>query len=461
MPPIFWEVRGSTEKPLLHLWSEELNLTRRVLAISEESTDRVLLSVEKFGNSKPDRLEFVRPEFERDSRQVSREEFCRRLRGILTEQFADETIETLTVSADLEHSLSGNYIRGLLTRGSRYVPIIAVPFNENSGTVESSLTFGLLWLSRVRASKPKAAVNHLRLIVPKGAGGVVGHRKGAIDPGVLIELYELDAARETLEKLDSRLYGNLEEWLVPQRDAETLLGEAKHGCDAVISLAPSSIVLHPSVASREVTLRHRGLPFARWCDQKLYFGVGKNEIELGSSTFPSLKRLVKELERRRNPDSTETAHQLYRAQPERWLEWMVSQDVTRIDASFDARFVYSQVFANSGGQHGILDLLTVTRDGRLAIIELKANEYIHLPIQAADYWLRIKRQLAPGNISRYGYFPKVELQNAAPLVYLVAPALRFHPATDELLKFLSPEISLVRVGLGENWRKGLRVVIRQ
>jgi hypothetical protein len=50
-----------------------------------------------------------------------------------------------------------------------------------------------------------------------------------------------------------------------------------------------------------------------------------------------------------------------------------------VDAALDSRFVYAQVLANAGGEHGILDLLTVTRTGRLAIIELKASEHIHLP----------------------------------------------------------------------------------
>jgi hypothetical protein len=45
-------------------------------------------------------------------------------------------------------------------------------------------------------------------------------------------------------------------------------------------------------------------------------------------------------------------------------------------------------------------------------------------------------------------------------VYLVAPALRFHPATDVLLRYISPEIEFVRVGLVESWRRGLRVVMR-
>jgi hypothetical protein len=148
-------------------------------------------------------------------------------------------------------------------------------------------------------------------------------------------------------------------------------------------------------------------------------------------------------------------------QPERWLEGMVREDVTCIDAALDPRFVHTQVFANVGGAHGILDLLAVTRDGRLAILELKASEHIHLPLQAADYWLPVRRQLESGEIARYGYFSGIELQPAPPIVHLVAPALRFHPSTDELLKYLTPELEVVRVGLAESWRRGLRVVMRQ
>jgi hypothetical protein len=55
----------------------------------------------------------------------------------------------------------------------------------------------------------------------------------------------------------------------------------------------------------------------------------------------------------------------------------------------------------------------------------------------------------------------VPLQTLPPLVYLVAPALRFHPATDQLLRYLSPEVEVVRVGLAESWRRGVRVVMRQ
>jgi hypothetical protein len=103
----------------------------------------------------------------------------------------------------------------------------------------------------------------------------------------------------------------------------------------------------------------------------------------------------------------------------------------------------------------------VTCSGRLAIGELKASEPIHLPLQAARCWLRIRRHLERCDFDRYGYFPGIELQAAPPLVYLVAPALRFHPSTYILLRFLSPELENTRVGLAEGERRGLRVVMRQ
>ena len=124
------------------------------------------------------------------------------------------------------------------------------------------------------------------------------------------------------------------------------------------------------------------------------------------------RRLLQDLELRRHPLNEEARHTLFRAQPERWLESLVLEDMTRVDATLDARFAYSQVFASAGGEHGILDLLAVTRSGRLAIIELKASEHIHLPLQAADYWLRVRKHLERGEIARYGYFPGVELQQA-------------------------------------------------
>jgi hypothetical protein len=48
-----------------------------------------------------------------------------------------------------------------------------------------------------------------------------------------------------------------------------------------------------------------------------------------------------------------------------------------------------------------------------------------------------------------------------PLVWLVSPGLRFRSATDTLQKYLVPEIHVTRIGLGENWRRGLKIIFRQ
>jgi len=141
------------------------------------------------------------------------------------------------------------------------------------------------------------------------------------------------------------------------------------------------------------------------------------------------ERMMQDLGSYRHPLASDTRHPLYRAQAERWLESLVRNDVRRVDSVLDSRFVYAQVFAGSGAEHGIIDVLTTTREGRLAILELKASEHIHLPLQAADYWLPVRRHLELGEFRSYGYFPGVEIQKAPPLLYLVAPALRFHPVT--------------------------------
>jgi hypothetical protein len=456
-----WEVRGDGAKPLLHLWSEQFNLTRRVLAITDHSEQRLALAVERFGRNKPDRLEFIRREFERGARQVSREHFRDRLAHLLGEQFPDETVESLVASPDLEHSLSGNYARGILRRGSAYVAVMAVPGGESSDVADNSLTFALLWVRRARESNYRGAVTGLRIILPKDACGTVAHRLAALDPELSVELYEHDPALDILEKIDPRRAGNLDTWLVPHRESEALLAQARPALDAIAAAAPHAVTLHTASQSREVWLRYRGLPFARWDDGRVFFGINDASEELKTASRPALKRLLHDLELHRHPLASNTRHPLHRAQPERWLESIVREDVTRVDAMLDERFVYAQVFANAGSERGILDLLTVTRSGRLAIIELKASEHIHLPLQAADYWLRVRRQLQSGEIARYGYFPGVVLQETPPLVYLVAPALRFHPTTDHLLNSLSPEMEVVRVGLAEGWRRGLRVVMRQ
>lgn len=456
-----WEVRSAGVKPLLHLWSEQYNLTRRVLSITDHSAERLALAVERFGGAKPVRLEFVLVGFERSAKELSREEFCSRLSRVLAEQFPDETVESLAISPDLEHSLSGNYARGLLRHGSTRTAILGVPDGQSLEGIADSLTYGMLWFDRAQQMARRGRISALRLILPKKASSPVAHRMAAVDSTIPLELFEYDSARETLERADPNSLANISTFLVHPREAQALLDRAQAHLAPIIASAGREITLHPAVPSREVVLRFRGLSFARWEDGRVFFGASDPRQDLNPGSSRALAQLLGDLKMCRHPLASDTRHPLYRAQPERWLESLVREDVTRVDAALDPRYVYSQVFANAGGEHGILDLLGVTRSGRLAVLELKASEHIHLPLQAADYWLRVRRHLRNGDFGRHGYFPHVQLQDTPPLVYLVAPALHFHPATDTLLRYLSRELEIVRVGLAESWRRGLRVVMRQ
>jgi len=137
----------------------------------------------------------------------------------------------------------------------------------------------------------------------------------------------------------------------------------------------------------------------------------------------------------------------------------VVKDISALDD--DPRLRYSQVPAFSASDRAMIDVLTVTREGRLAVLELKAAEDIHLPLQGIDYWARVAWHHARGEFHKFGYFAGRELAPGAPLLVMVAPVLHVHPATDILLRYISAEIEWTLLGIDERWRKGLKVVFRK
>src|SRR6185437_9305182 len=135
--------------------------------------------------------------------------------------------------------------------------------------------------------------------------------------------------------------------------------------------------------------------------QEITFGAGANETPLTEDNAGALRDLVSRLCERRKAfglsenedhkrEKRATSDSLYRMQPERWLESVLRRDVTVIDRHLDAGHVYAQVAAFAASDRGMLDLLSVDRDGRLAVIELKADDDLHLALQGLDYWIRVR-----------------------------------------------------------------------
>ena len=456
-----FEVSAQGDAALLHLWSAQQSLVRRVLRVAEESRDRVVLEVSRFGYARHAQLEFVAGGASREPRRVEREQFSSRLRRILTDHFPDETVESLAVSADLHHSISGSYTRGLVRRGSEAYAVLAASPHEDGATIDGILTFGLIWLELTRHRARQYSVHGLRLFLPRGSSTVTAHRMAALASPEEVELYEYEPPYWRVRRIARSDAGNLATWIVPRREIEQAIAAAMPLAERIQRLAPEAIRVGVAPASQEVTLRFRGLEIARWRLGAMWFGLGDRQDVITPEKWRALETLVRLLETHRHPLASDTKHRLYRAQPERWLETMVAADPARIDARLDPQQIYTQVPAFSSGDRGIIDLLGVTRDGRLAVLELKASEDIHLVMQAVDYWLRVRFHHQQGDFSRFGYFPDVPLNAKPPLLFLVAPGFRFHPSTDIVIRYLSPEIEIARIALAENWRCGLRVVFRQ
>ncbi|MGA8182938.1 MAG: hypothetical protein WB819_04765, partial [Terriglobia bacterium] len=194
---------------------------------------------------------------------------------------------------------------------------------------------------------------------------------------------------------------------------------------------------------------------------KIYFGLEGSVRRLDESRREEFRIFVSRVLEKRNAASEETSDDFYRLQSERWLESMLVNDITRLDPALSPVFVYPQVPAFSRTDRGVIDILTVTRDGRLAVMELKLEEQINLPFQALDYWLRVEKLRQQKRFQGYGYFPGIKLADAPPLLYLVVPAFRFHSTTTRLLCYLDSSITVVQIGINDPWRRGVKVLFRR
>jgi len=456
-----YEVRNNGETVLLHLWSPQQSLVRRVVEVREQAGAAVVLHVAGPGHARPGKLEILAASQYRQPGRVAREQFRERMRQFLANRFPDETPGPLTTTAALRHSLSGSYTRGMMHRGSDAYAVMGAAPEESAATIDAILTFGLIWLEHSRGRQGRRRIGSLRLFVPTGTGAVLSHRIGALARTHGIELYEYDPASWRVRRVAISDAGNLATWIVPRREVDAALAAAAPSIEPIRRLDPDAIEVAVPAQTQDVSLRFRGLEFARWRMGEIWFGLDDRQKPLTPARWPQLEALVRELQNRRSPLASETKHRLFRAYPERWLETLVAADPSRVDPRLDPRFLYAQVPALSGAARGIIDLLGVTRDGRLAVIELKASEDIHVIAQAIDYWLRVRWHQEQDDFHRYGYFPDVVLQPLPPLLFLVAPGFQFHPTGDVLLGYLTPEIEIVRVGLAENWRRGLRVIFRK
>lgn len=382
-----------------------------------------------------------------------RHNFANTFKRFLCRQFPGWNLERFSAEADLARSLSPLFPRALLRRGSSFwAAVAAPPLGPQSVDV---LAYALIWLDHLRRELNVSKVD-LILFLPRGCEHGTSLRLRWLNLGssrLRLFVYDQEGAEREIDPND---WGNLQTKLEPWLEIHHVQFADDPACAALIRLPFVECVPLPG---RCLSFRIRGLEVARWDDGHLEWQLQVLR-EAASVGWPAIVQRLCELERLRSPDSHDLRHPYYLQQPERWLESEVRKQLTAIDPRLCPEPVYGQVPQIAGLDRAVLDLLAIEHSGRLVVLELKATEDVQLPLQALDYWARVRHHLLNGDFERFGYFRGRTIRRVSPRLIFVAPCLQFHPTTELLLGYFSEEVPVERVGVNMNWREGLQVVFR-
>ena len=445
-------------KLLWHVWNDRLNYVRQITGIHKERPGKMELRFQKFGKGPPGTLILAetRAGAEQLERRSERAHYAHTLRQFLAQLFPQWKIEVLSTETDLRHSFSGCYARGMLVRGQRAWAVIGAGEHEEPHITDEILTYALIWLDWLRRRHPERVLEGLKIFVPPKRSAATQQRLSWLD--LAAARWEIYETGDPIVRRDPMDAGNLRICLAPAGGPSVTTPAFQSWTDRVRSL--DSAIEARFITERYGGLAYRGLPFAKETAQGPVFGVGRAETPLREDNFGSLQRLIAGLQRYRCSRSPNRLHPYYRLRSEKWMQSEMVRQIGVLGYDLVPDALYEQVPAVSGTERGLLDLLAVNLQGRLAVVEFKVSEDIHLPLQALDYWMRVREYLQRGEFKRQGYFPQRGLSSQEPLLLLVSPALQFHPACETVIRYFSPSIEVVRVGLNEEWREQLQVLFR-
>ncbi len=461
-----WQITLQFGKLLLEVWNSDHSYAWRIEAISHQDGRRMRLLAHKPGGRGPITLELQEPhEGAPSSKAKARSLLRQSLLTFLQKQFPGWKFEQVSNRSDREFSFSAWYTRGVARRGRIAWAFIGLDPAESSAAADAALAYGLNWLDWLRGRRSTCVFSGLKLFLPPLAIPLAAHRAAYLNPGsAQIEIFKWTPEEERLHAIDLQDFGNVETRLTPRRHVEFWLERHRSFLTHLLGEALNRMDLIPDASGAALSLRILGLEIGRLEGQTLprfCWGLEGNRKEYREEERQAFRQFLHRALSLRGAGSSDPANELYRSQPERWLESVLVRDLSQIDPALRAEEVYPQVPAFSGGDRGVVDILSVLRNGRLAVIELKLHEEITLPLQGLDYWLRVKWLNDRGQFQEFGYFQGIELSPAPPVLYLVSPAFRFHSTSQKIVRYLSPSVEVFQVGINQQWRSKVNVLFRR
>jgi len=379
----------------------------------------------------------------------------------------DVKIERATLSPGMRRDQPGRYARIILRQPHQRTAVTGTVAQSDVRNVDALFSSTLLWFQRVLESPKRPPINRLLLVVEHGILEPARQRHALLRDSFRdrIDLLEIDddwTDITSVSRFDRKHLWRKRLAKFPPVNETELSERARE----IVASAPDAIDV---VASRHgQTLRYHGLPFARvrrmMNQDRIWFGIeGSRRRPLDAFHQPDWAKLFRDLEAYRNENCRDRRHWFYRASGEAWLESIVRRDITKLDPGLIVAPLHAQFRTSHGGPIGArpIDLLALRHDGRLVVIELKVTEDREHVFQGVDYWRRVEAHRRRGHISAAKLFGDREISDESPLVYLVAPALRFHPSFRTLARTIAPDIEIYRFDINEDWRSGVRVVRRE
>jgi hypothetical protein len=394
--------------------------------------------------------------------------YAETLSRLITKSFDGARIRRATIGS---RSGMGRYARLVLKWGGETVLAIGVSEVESQDCIDDVIAVGLMGFAAFNQNRDeKDRAKSLWFCLPKGRSQTAMERVTLLDVSHLsarIECFEVDEDGEEMTNVrpvtqDELLNSHPREVIWPGASTPD-----ERWRERIINLAPDLIETRRDARSGRERFEITGLEFARLSSTgQAKFGVAGADSEgkenlLTESNFGELESLVREIVRYRSADCRDRRHPFYLLRAEAWLESLLRRDIGQLDATFDDRFVYSQIPAWRADERSIIDLLTVNHEGRLAVIEIKAAEDPQLPLQGTDYWLRVEQGRLRNEFKKRGLFEGVAIADRSPILYLVAPRLRFHRTFAVVASCISPRIDAYRIGVNTNWREGVKVHTRE
>jgi len=402
-----------------------------------------------------------------------RKTYAETLSRLITNNFDDARVQRATTGSTRARSGAGRYARLVLKSSGETVLAVGVSEAESQPRVDGVVATGLVWLAAFNEKRnEKDRAKRLWFCLPKGSSQTALERAALLDVshlGARIECFEVD---ENGEEITSAPPATQDE-LLNSHPREVIWPGAstpdERWRERIVNLAPDLIETRRDARSNGEHFAINGLEFARAsAGGKVKFGVAgllsegeASLVPLTDSNFGELESLAREIARYRSANSPDRGHPFYLLRAEAWLESLLRRDINRLDATFDERFVYSQIPAWRADERSVIDLLTVNYGGRLAVIEIKTAEDLQLPLQGMDYWLRVEQGRLRNEFKKRGLFEGAVIADQSPLLYLVAPRLRFHRTFAVVARCISPRIEAYQIGINTNWREGVKAHTRE